>query len=545
MSETEMRDEFPAFWKELITRRRLLRNAAIGGGLIAAGGALSACSADAGGSGGSGSRTLRLSMSASVPDFDPVTGALGHAALGLSSYVYESLYRWDESDEAAAPTPELAAELPRELSPTSYRVSIRPDVTFHDGSPCTAEDVVFSIERIKDPDSTEGFLRPFFDVVTTVKAAGPHEVELELLQPTTLLAERLTLVAVLSKAAVEASADSLAMAPVGTGPYEVTSAVSGQNYDLRKYSGYSGKLEFTFDELKFTVMSDGNARVSSLLAGDTDVVEAVPYGAVRSLEGQERVTVEVVSGDDRTHLFFNCGRPPFDDVRARQAVLFAIDRDAINQAVFSGMADAAWEGHIRPDDKDYVEPSIIYSYDPDRAKQLLADAGMGDQPIPIDFLLPSDVDQLWVQGPIIEENLRAVGFEPNVVPKSANAASPAMAAGEYNCALQNGTTTALSPSAEFYLRVQFYGFLPSGLLHWEGEEMQQLQSILDSVISESDPAVVSRYLAEIQNIVQEQAPTAPLHFMPNVTAWSSTIEGVRPLSITGLSRGIISEARAA
>ncbi|SDU73557.1 ABC transporter substrate-binding protein [Jiangella alkaliphila] len=526
-------------WPDLLSRRQVLRAAGAGLAVAGLGSIAAACTAESppGGSGdgdgspGGGDPVLRTAMANTFADLDPTTAATV-GTIAINRFVYESLYRLDPFPPRADLTPELAADLPQEIDPTTYRIPLRTDAVFHDGTPLTADDVVFTIQRIKDPAAASLFAR-FFEIVESVTAVGEHEVELLLTQPTTLLAQRLVLVKGMSRRAIESSPDALTIAPVGTGPYRVQSVVSGQEVALTLFSDYTGPARVSFDEVGITVTADGNARVAGLRSGRTRVIEDVPSSSFDSLAGMDGLQVEGAPGDHQTGLMFHCGKPPFDDVRVRQAVLFAIDRDTITQTSFFGHATPAWDGVMTTDNPEWVEPELIYRYDPDHARQLLADAGYGAGGVPIDFIA-GNLEFLASQTPIIEENLRAVGFEPNVVPGELESLYARVTEGSYQLFLIMTDTAALGATdAEFLLRWSFYGTIPREFLYWNVPERDRVEQLLDVALTTPDAAARSAALAEAQNILQVQAPLARLHRADYLTGWSDTLQGFRPLPTAG------------
>lgn len=531
MTDATHDDEFPAVWANPISRRRLLRAAGLGAGAVAAAAVLPGCTAAAPGGAEAASGRLSAALANTFLDLDPTTGSQV-GTIAVNNFVYESLYRLDPFPPRTEVSPELAAGLPEELSPTSYRIRLREGVTFHDGSPLTAEDVVFTIQRIKDPATKSLFAR-FFEIITAVRATGEHELELTLAAPTTLLVQRLVLVKGMSKAAVTGSPDAVKLKPVGTGPYRVSSAVSGQRVELTRFDGYSGPRAAGYDDVRVSVVADANARISGLRSGQSKIIEDVPASAFASLADASGVTAEGVPSEHLTGLMFHCGKPPFDDVRVRQAVMYAIDRGAITDTSFFGKASPVWGSVIPESNPDHVAPRTTYRYDPAHAKQLLAAAGHAAGGVRIDFIAGT-LDYLASQSPIIEDNLRAVGFDPNVIPGELESLYSRVTAGEYNLFLMKGDTSALGTTdAEFALRWIYYGEIPRNFLYWTGAPLARVEQLLDEALSAADDATRTRLLGEVQNIVQDEVPIGRLHRTDQLTGWSRDLRGFRPSPTAG------------
>jgi peptide/nickel transport system substrate-binding protein len=528
-------DEFGRVWRDPLSRRRLLQLAGIGVGAVAVGGVASACS-----SGGVDSSadpttggTLAAGMSRPFLKLDPTTTTPG--SLTINGLVYESLYRLEPYAPRTDFTPELAVDFPEEVSPTSYLLRIRDGVTFHDGSSLTADDVVFSIERTRNPETSPAFAR-FLSVIAQATATSDTEVQLELSFPSTLLTARLALIrGILSRAAVEASPAAIELAPVGTGPYLVSTAVSGERVTLTRFDDYTGAREMHYDELDISIAPDANARISGLTTSRFTVIEEAPESAYEQLRSTDGVEVEAVPSAAATTLLFNCAKPPFDNVSARQAVLYAIDRDSITEASFFGLAEPAWAACISPEITGQTDVDTPYAYDPERARTLLTETGYAGGDLTVDLLIDS-TDYISSQGPIIEENLRAAGFAPNLVAGDGEAHVASVSEGNYNVWLFLTSVDIYgAPDAEFILRWLYTGFTPEQFARWTAPEAAEVTQLLDAAIAASGEAERDSALKDVQSIIHREAPLIPLHFKSQLTAWRSNLQGFRPLPTYGLS----------
>lgn len=518
----------------LVARRDVLRAAGLLGAVTLAPG-LAACGGeaadDAGAgtpeSGGTFTAALRSPFPNLEPSVIPTVGAI------VSSWLWgERLYRVDQFPPRAELIPELAVDMPEEVSPTTWRVNLREGVTFHDGSPLTAEDVVFTFDWIRDPEI--GSLWPqFLGFIAEVRATGEHQVEFELTTPTTLLAARLVLVPIRPRTATA----PFEMQPVGTGPYKVVSAVSDEQIVMERHESYSGSREPMYDRLELTRVTDANSRLSGLRSGQFTMIEDVSAGAFASLEGGSGVQAEAVDSYAWTVLYFHCGKPPFDDARVRQAVMHAIDRESIAQAAFFGHAEPAWAGFISPEHPEFTEPRTVYRYDPGHARQLLADAGLGDGPIPVDLLVHSDNDFASAQLTIVEQNLRDIGFEPNTTPLESTAGDTRMVEGDYHLTLDGAADWSLfSPDLAFLLGGSFTGFVTQQMVYWTGDPASEVQRLVDEAVAAADEATRHTLLAEAQNLVQDEVPIGALFHKKQLTGWSDDVhDGFRPLPMAGVA----------
>lgn len=518
-------DGFDELWRNPLSRRRMLSIAGLGAGALAAG-ALPGCSASAPPSSSGQSGALAVAIDSTFSSLDPATGTAG-GTIAVNNLIYEALYRVDPYPPRSALSPQLAVALPKQIAPTTYSVTLRDAVTFHDGGPLSADDVVFTLERLKDPKTKSLFAR-FFLIVKSARAVSAREVQFELTAPTTLLPERLALMKIVSKNAVSASPDALKLRPAGTGPFRVTGAVSGQQAKLAKSTAYNGPQKVSYDQLEIDVISDSNARLASLRSGQSKIVTNVPSSSFASISKTPSIEAQGVLGNGRTGFMFHCGKPPFNDTRVRQAIMYAIDRDAITQSTFFGQAEASWADVVPPDNPDYRRPRDVYRYDPAMAKQLLAAAGYGNGGIKVDFLAGNS-DQLAPQVPIIQQNLQAIGFVPNTIPGELESLYTRVSAGTYNLFLFASDPTALGGAdAEFILRWSYYGSVPRTFLYWTGAPLTQVENLLDQALTAQDPNERAAHLAQVQDIVQSEAPIGFLHRLKKATAWSASVSGFRP-----------------
>lgn len=538
MTRFEHDRPFSAVWSDPLSRRELLRVAGAGAGLLAVGGLVGACTSETPAESGSGSPLggsgeFAGALSHVFGALDPITQTW-FGTVVVTDFIHEVLYRIDPFPPRDQVTPELATELPREIDPTTYRVPIRTGVTFHDGSPLTADDVVFTIGRIKDPETASLFMG-FFELVAEVRAVGEHEVEFVLTSPTTLFAQLLSLVKIQSRSAVGASPDALELKPVGTGPFQVGSAVSGETVTLQRFAGYSGPRTFTFDEVAFDIVADASARTNGLRTNQWQAIEQVQTSSFESLAGGGLETASVTSYH-QVDLLFNCGKAPFDDPRVRRAVLYAIDRDSITQASYFGHATPAWAGHLSPDHPGFAEPATVYRYDVERARSLLAEAGYGDTPIEIEMLAATNIEEINSQVPLVEQNLIDAGFRPTIVPGEQESLYARVSEGSFNVYLASRDASALGVTdAVLLLRLMYTGSFPRTLLFWDGEPLARLEDMCERAVAAPDAATRDSLVAEMTNLLADEVPLAPLHFKNQLTAWSSQLQNFRPLPTVGLA----------
>ncbi|TDC53965.1 ABC transporter substrate-binding protein [Jiangella ureilytica] len=528
MNASWQNDRFESLWQDRVSRRELLRRAGLGAAGLGLASLVTSCSTGStnqGPTSGGDSVVFTAGQTSAWNGLDPTSPLEG--AIAISTLWGDRLYQLDPFAPRTEVLPQLAEALPEQIDPTTYRIGLRQGVSFHNGSPFTAGDVVFTLQRLLDP-AVGAFNTQFLNFIAGVAAIDDHAVEVTLKAPTALLAERLTMDPVLSSTVVT---EELALQPVGTGPYRVVSAISGQEVTLERYAEYTGDREPTYQRITITNVGDSTARISGLQSGRFKLIEDVPPSANAQLEGDERVEVGVVDGYDCSHMLFHCGKPPFDDLRARQAVCFAIDRDAITSTSFFGHAKPNWDGWL-PSHPDATPPTISYRFDPDEARRLLSEAGHGTGPVPMDLLISAGNSQIDSQIPIIEQNLIDAGFQPNLLPGEHGSRIAMVQEGRYSAWLFKGDLSgAFSPALDTMLRAHFFGIVPREFMRWDGAA--DAEALLAEAAGSADEAGYRQALSEILELIQEQVPAPTLHSVQRITAWSSSLSGFRPIPAAG------------
>ncbi|MGV0835270.1 ABC transporter substrate-binding protein [Mycolicibacterium thermoresistibile] len=316
-----------------------------------------------------------------------------------------------EPDENLEMRPALAESW--EVSPDQrvWTFRIRPGVTFHDGSPLTADDVVFSYRRIIDEQLTNV---DKFSAVTDVAALDPLTVRITVAQPTPNLLTNLggfKGMAIVQRANVESG--RIATHPVGTGPFIFRGARSGDSTTLAANPDY-WRTPPVLTGVTFRFISEPATALSALQAGEIDWTDSIPTQRVAQLRNDDSLTLAVTPSNDYWYLALNNARAPWNDVRVRRAIAYSIDRDSIVAATSYGTATvnqlAIPQGN--PWHTDYDR----YDYDIDRGKDLLAEAERDgvEPPEQLDMLVTSDYPQTVTAAQIIADNLAPLGITVNI-----------------------------------------------------------------------------------------------------------------------------------
>ena len=262
----------------------------------------------------------------------------------------------------------------------TYTFVLKDGVTFHDGSPVTAEDVKYSFDRIMADDSTATYKSYFTDCGVTVNVVDEKTVEFVLPEPCAPFLEYLSLPesAIISKAWMEAGND-IATSAMGCGPYQFVSWDRGLQIDVEGYDGYYKEGLPKTKNVSFIFYLDETTRNNALLSGEVDLIDYVSATGVTQFEGNSDVTVYSRQGAFMM-LEFNCEEgSPFADYRVRQAVAYAINREAVIETAFNGRGTPLYGFPTIKGQQGYNgEFDNYFSRDLDKAKELLAEAGYAD-----------------------------------------------------------------------------------------------------------------------------------------------------------------------
>lgn len=522
-------------------RRRLPRRTVLTGAAASAVLFLSAC---AGGSAGAGTPAGESSASQASIDpnaiietgisyslngtFDPMT-ASGAVTQAANWHTMEGLTELDPVTRE--PYAALGAELPKQIDDTTYEVTLRDGAVFHNGDPVTTDDVLFSFERVMNPE-TGTFFATFVEFIDKVEAVDDKTIRITTEFPFSLVNERLSVVKIVPKAVVEADPAAFGALPTGTGPYKITSAVPDDSLVFERFDDYTGPKPAKAAGMKWNLLSDSAARMTAMSSGTVSAIEDVPYIDVPTLENQDGVNVESVQSFGLLFMMFNTEKEPFDDPRVRQALFYALDTEKIIDNGLLGNATAA-TSFLPETHPDYQEASTVYTYDPQKAKDLLAEAGVKD----LDLNLMT-TDTGWVRdvAPLIKESFDAVGVNTTLDIGQAAGQYSKVDAGDMDVMIAPGDPSVFGNDPDLLMR-WWYGdnVWPESRFRWSGtEEYQRLTTLMDEAVRAEGDAQQEKW-KEAFDLMSEEVPLYPILHRQLPTAWSDDLVGFKPIGLTGLS----------
>ncbi len=307
-----------------------------------------------------------------------------HAVTAVNDFrilvnIYDGLVRY--ADGTLEVEPALAESWDVSDDGITYTFQLRQDVEFHDGTPFNAEAVVFNFERMLDEDHPYHDTGPFplafyFGEVDTVEATGEYEVTFTLSEPFAPFLSNLAYPTglIISPEAVRQHGEDVGRSPAGTGPFQFEEWVANSRVTVLRNDNYwEGAPDL--EAVIFRPITDANTRVAEMMAGGIDLMVEVPPDNVRGFRDDPLFTVYEEAGPHLWFLILNLKEGPMQSREVRQAINYAIDKESLVNDVLQGTATVAAGPTPPAFNWAYNEDLDPYPFDPDRARELLAEAG--------------------------------------------------------------------------------------------------------------------------------------------------------------------------
>lgn len=368
-----------------------------------------ACSAGAGnnapggkGTGGSSGQTLQVGLGAAPANLDMTQTAGAAIPQALMYNVYEGLVKLNGN---AKVQPLLAKSWTISKNRLTYDFQLHSGVKFSNGDPFTAKNVKFSLDRVPDwKANTPTYLA----AIKSVQVVSDTEVKINLKEPDNNLLFWLAgpLGAMFDPKAV----GDLANSAIGTGPFVLDRYNRGESLILKRNDSYWGP-KAKLSQVTLRYYSDANGPVNALRSGDIDAVyESQAADQVKQFQSDSRFRVKIGTTQGITVMSMNAGRPPFNDRRVRQAIVYGVDRNAINTTATNGLGKVLG-APVPPTDPWYTDLSHKYPYDPAKAKQLLAQAGKSK--LTVNFTVPN-LPYCQTIAQVVKSDLAKIGVTANL-----------------------------------------------------------------------------------------------------------------------------------
>ncbi|MGI9355020.1 MAG: ABC transporter substrate-binding protein [Rhizobiaceae bacterium] len=464
--------------------------------------------------------SLTMGMVLEPPHLDPTAGAPAAIDEVVYANVFEGLTRINANGEVK---PALAESWEISEDGKTYTFKLRSGVKYHDGSDFDAEDVKFALDRARAEGSVNA-QKALFAAIDNVEVVDPTTVGVTLSAPTGNFLFNMGW----GDAVIVApeSAEGNKANPVGTGPFKFDKWAKGSSLDLVRNDAYWGE-KVALEKATFKFIADPAAALSAMLAGDVDAFANFPAPeSIPQLEADPRFKVVVGSTEGETILTTNNAKPPFDNVKVRQAIAHAIDRKAIIDGAMFGQGTPIGT-HFAPHHPAYVDLVGKYEYNPDKAKALLAEAGHGDG-IKATLKLPPP-SYARRGGEIIAAQLRDVGIDLEIIPVEWGVWVPEVFKGkDYDLTIVSHTEPF---DIGIYGRDDYYFAYRS----------DAFKAVMEKLNAETDTEKRYGLMREAQEIISADAVNGYIFQLAKSGVWNAKVNGlwenspVQANDLTGVS----------
>ncbi len=314
---------------------------------------------------------LVIDLSSEPASLAPARGYEANA-WSVTNAVFDALWEYAEDGSLQM----IAAESATWIDPLNLEVKLRPGQTFHDGSSVTSAAIVASWQQVVAPD-TASSIAGNFGTITAISPSDDLTATITVSTPSPwLMAQIASWMPVISPS--QPAADDLSAAPIGSGPFRFVEWVSGDHITLESNPDYNIAAKGTpiASSVTYRFVTEGATRVADLQSGTAHIIRSVPVDAIQTVRDAGLTVIEQpISGVAFVRIATDT--PPFDDVRVRQALNYAVDVDAIRDALLAGTGRRLPNIFV-PGGLGYDSNLAPYTYDPEKAKSLLAEAGVSN-----------------------------------------------------------------------------------------------------------------------------------------------------------------------
>lgn len=395
-----------------------------------------------------------------------------------------------------------------------YTFTLRENVKFHNGNVVTAEDVKYSLERVSG-------LLDGTPLISTLKTIQAVEILDEKTVQVTVESANTELIYSFVAAIIPAgSGEDEAANPVGTGPFSFVSYKPQEGIVLAKNEDYWQEGLPYLDEVNFKIISSGDTALLELQGGTIDLYAYLTDSQAKAL----RESHQVISSASNVvqALFLNNAVAPLDDVRVRQAILYAIDKEAVNDFVGGGAGTLISSAMLPTLKNYYVDLNDAYgtTANVEKAKELLADAGYPDG-FDLEIIIPSEYEFHMQTGEVIVEQLKAVGINATIQGVEWGTWLDEVYNGRQFTATISGITCDMTPG---YLLNRFQTESKKNFINFANAEYDEIYLKAQET---QDPAEKAEYYRQLQQILCDEASTAFLQVPANTTAISKKLGGYK------------------
>jgi peptide/nickel transport system substrate-binding protein len=495
-----------------------------------------------------GSRTIVVALSEAPVTLDPAD----HRSRPSETVIRNMFDGLVTRDNRSGVHNEIAEEWTW-IDDVTLEVKLRQGILFHNGNEMTADDVVYTYNRviqenaIEYPETHTSPRKGLIAALESIEKVDDYTVMMHFSNPWPPAIQMLVHQQIVPQGYLEeVGTEGFVNNPIGTGPFMFVSSSSGlEEVVMERFDDYYGgapelapQEAACVDRVIFRVIPEASTRVAALLAGEVDIIQSVPSDLVANLEADEDIQVKTAPGTQPKWLELNVNQAPFDDVRVRQALNYAMDKDLIIEAIYGGRA-VPLPGPLSPFN-NYVNESLApYPYDLDQAMSLLAEAGWEDTDG--DGILDKDgqpftftIDSLEEHRSLAEavaNQYQIIGIDANVRFWEYSVVQPQLLAGERQSYLDDWGDSAFDPVGHF--EAKWHGYVEGqtyGRGNFSGYNNERVNELILMGETTVDPEERQAVYDEAQQLVYDEAPAVFLVLPEEIEAASASITNWEPAS---------------
>lgn len=452
--------------------------------------------------------SIVMGMAVEPTGLDPTIAA--PVAIGQVTWqnVYQGLVRLDRDGKVQ---PQLAESWTIAPDGLTYTFKLRTNAKFQNGEAFNAGVAKFALERAKAADSVNPQKR-FYAVITHIETPAPDTLVLKLTEPSGNLLYRLAWPAAVMVEPKSAADNKIT--PVGTGPFKLKNWVKGDRVELeRDASFWDASKKVALDNVTFRFIGDPQAQVAALQSGDVDAMAGIGaaelYGKFQS---DKRFATVIGNTELKVVAGMNNTRKPFDDPRVRKALMMAVDRNLLINAVYSGLGQPIGS-HYTPNDPGYVDLNGVHPYDPKKAKALLAEAGFAGG-LSFTFKSPQ-MAYATRSAEVLQSMFAEIGVKMSIVPTEfpAKWVSEVFTGGDFDMTI---IAHAEPMDIDIYAREKYY-------FNYKNPAFTKINADAERT---TDDAARAKLYGEAQKILADDVPSLFLFVLPKLGVWNAKLEGL-------------------
>ncbi len=470
-------------------------------------------SADAG-SGNIGRTDIVFAMNGDIVALDPAQQQDTTSSIILK-HVYSTLMDTDNDGNLVG---DLAESYEINEDGTAFTYKLREDAVFADGTPVTAQDVKFTYDRAKDMPKTKSNTSKIQEVVVD----NDHQVTIKLVEPYAPFATIVTSsnLSILSEAAVTAAGDAYGDVDniLGSGPFVVKEWVPNDHYVIERNESYWGEMPIT-TSITCRVIPEGSARTIALEAGEVDLVWSVDPTDCANVEANPDVLLLSQPSSSIEYVGMNVTKEVFADQRVRQAINYALDKQAFVDTIIEGRGTIA-NSYINSAIPGWTDEVEAYPYDPEKAKELLAEAGYPDG-FSCKIYVNGDVRTRSAQ--MIQAQLAEVGITVDISTYEWGALLDSLNAGEHEMFILGWSNSSFDADSSTYQLFHSSNHGATGNRAFMTDE--KVDQLISDAAQETDNAKRMELYKELQFYLHDFSPWCPLYYRDDNVGVRADLKG--------------------